>query len=534
MPVLLAVPRIAGGTLDVTINDGRPLFVVGRNGSGKSGFMHWLSMRVGVPSKSISGHRSNTLTFAGSDLTIALRRQQAGFDARHQVLPDARWIEQMNTKPVSAVLFDLFAAEHLRARMYTEAGLAKDEAGKQAAEAMLSPLTELNRLLALCAIPVRMQISAQEELEVVKDHVHYTANKMSDGERNALLLTAQVLTAQPGTALLIDEPERHLHHSIMKPLTAGLIALRPDCVFVIATHDIELPTVVPGAQTLILRECAFQSDMASAWEADLLPAGAELSDDIKAAVLGGRRKVIFVEGTSASLDLPLYQLLFPSASVVPQNNCREVENAVRGVRSAAALAWVEAFGVVDNDSRPAVEFAALEANGVFPLGVNTVESVYYHPTIVRRLAERRVRFMGGNVDTILADARTRTIAAVQPRIGYLATRRAHHKVRSMIFAQLPDDGSIERGEPVAISIDTATERGAFAAELTALAGADDWGVIIERFGIKNTGATNGIARALSMSTSDYEEAVRRMIADDPDARAAARAFFGNLLAALGI
>ncbi len=51
---------------------------------------------------------------------------------------------------------------------------------------------------------------------------HYSVAKLSDGERNALLIAATVLSVTPETLLLIDEPERHLHRSIISPpLTFG-------------------------------------------------------------------------------------------------------------------------------------------------------------------------------------------------------------------------------------------------------------------------------------------------------------------------
>ena len=43
----------------------------------------------------------------------------------------------------------------------------------------------------------------------------YGAAELSDGERNALLISAEILTAKDGTLLIIDEPERHLHRSII-------------------------------------------------------------------------------------------------------------------------------------------------------------------------------------------------------------------------------------------------------------------------------------------------------------------------------
>jgi hypothetical protein len=44
-------------------------------------------------------------------------------------------------------------------------------------------------------------------------------------------------------------------------------------------------------------------------------------------------------------------LLFPEISVIPKNNCRDVEHAVRGLRGAPQMHWIAAWGVVDNDQR---------------------------------------------------------------------------------------------------------------------------------------------------------------------------------------
>ena len=46
--------------------------------------------------------------------------------------------------------------------------------------------------------------------------------QMSDGERAAAIIAATVLVADPGTLFLIDEPERHLHRSIIEPFLSAL------------------------------------------------------------------------------------------------------------------------------------------------------------------------------------------------------------------------------------------------------------------------------------------------------------------------
>jgi hypothetical protein len=60
---------------------------------------------------------------------------------------------------------------------------------------------------------------------------------------------------------------------------------------------------------------------------------------------------VFVEGTEKSLDKPLYSLLFPNVAVIAKSNCRDVEVAVSGIRGAADLHWIHAFGIIDNDRR---------------------------------------------------------------------------------------------------------------------------------------------------------------------------------------
>ena len=61
-----------------------------------------------------------------------------------------------------------------------------------------------------------------------------------------MIIAAHVITADPGIVFLIDEPERHLHRSIIQPFLSALFNLRKDdCAFVIATHEIALPVENP-------------------------------------------------------------------------------------------------------------------------------------------------------------------------------------------------------------------------------------------------------------------------------------------------
>ena len=108
---------------------------------------------------------------------------------------------------------------------------------------------------------------------------------MSDGERNATILAATVLTVEPGTVLLIDEPERHLHRAIIEPFLSALFRQREDCTFVVSTHEIALPIVNPDVSVLMVRSCEWNGDTAKSWDVAVLDPNTELPEELKRAIL---------------------------------------------------------------------------------------------------------------------------------------------------------------------------------------------------------------------------------------------------------
>lgn len=60
----------------------------------------------------------------------------------------------------------------------------------------------------------------------------YKGRDMSDGERVALYLIAQTLCVPKNKTIIIDEPEVHLHRSIMNRLWTAIENERQDCLFI--------------------------------------------------------------------------------------------------------------------------------------------------------------------------------------------------------------------------------------------------------------------------------------------------------------
>jgi ATPase subunit of ABC transporter with duplicated ATPase domains len=126
-------------------------------------------------------------------------------------------------------IFELLDAENVRARKIT-AAVDEDNLGlaKQLSRAD-APIKIINELLTLSALPIEISVEKNEQIFASKSgSTPYSVAELSDGERNALLIAADVLTAQPGTIFFIDEPERHLHRSIISQCEAYIwIACAP-------------------------------------------------------------------------------------------------------------------------------------------------------------------------------------------------------------------------------------------------------------------------------------------------------------------
>lgn len=77
------------------------------------------------------------------------------------------------------------------------------------------------------------------QVKIPGNDLTYSSADMSDGERAIFYLIGQVLVAATNSVLIIDEPELHIHRSIMSSLWDQLESARQDCAFIFITHDIE-------------------------------------------------------------------------------------------------------------------------------------------------------------------------------------------------------------------------------------------------------------------------------------------------------
>ena len=62
----------------------------------------------------------------------------------------------------------------------------------------------------------------------------------------------------------------------------------------------------------MLRSCQWSGSECIAWDAEILEPNSELPPELKLAILGSRKRILFVEGQPGSLDFSLYKCSFPN------------------------------------------------------------------------------------------------------------------------------------------------------------------------------------------------------------------------------
>lgn len=516
--------------LSFHLSAGESAFALGANGSGKSSLMH-LFYR-GQPDRSlrISAHRQTWFTSDSLELSPQNKRQAEQNIKNRDFNPDSRWKDDMAAARANIAIYELIDAENIRARSIAGA-VDSDEIdeAKRRAKAP-SSIAIINDLMRLAGLPITVAIHDNERIQAMKcDSDWYSIAELSDGERNALLIAAAVLTAAPDTLIIVDEPERHLHRAIISPLLTHLFAHRQDCAFVISTHDVHLPVDHPQSKLLLVRSCSYRDKVVKGWEIDVVQSGGSLPEELRCDILGSRRKLLFVEGTEESLDKPLYSILFPSASVVPKANCREVMQATRGMRDAHELHWAMACGLIDEDGREKEEVSALELEGIYAVRCYSVESLYYHPIMLTVVARRMSEINGSEPDQCVNDATDAALNAIQGHRDRLCSRLAARKAYEQLLSEAPSPADMEAGGILDVTVSRDDFMRAETEKFDAAMRIRDYEALLQRYPLRETPALNQVASKLGfLGRKPYEAAVLKACAEDGSAREALLGLLGAI------
>ena len=216
---------------------------------------------------------------------------------------------------------------------------------------------------------------------------------MSDGERAVLYLAAQVLCVPQNKTLIIDEPEVHLHRSIMNRLWVALEKYRPDCFFIYITHDTQFAAAHGQSDKIWIKEYDGTN-----WKLEKILDN-ELPEELLFDILGSRKNVLFVEGEKSSYDTQLYTVLYPDYYVIACGSCTQVIARTKAFQNNPTLHHCEVYGLIDLDYRSDYEIEKYKEDHIYTLNVAEVENLFLVEELIRLFANHLER----NPDEVFAN-----------------------------------------------------------------------------------------------------------------------------------
>ena len=524
------IPKISNDpddSIELSINKGDQLFIVGPNGSGKSALIQkFVSEYPHENIKRITAQRQTSLRPGNIDYTPAQRKKFDRNYLNYNRNDASRYLDQYSSEEQSAILYDLDNKYNtINEDIANDVRNQDMEKATETALKSKSPFEQINELLDQGRLNVNLKRT--EDRSIIAKHSHgqsFDITNMSDGERSAMIIASHVITAEPETVFLIDEPEKHLNRSISQPFLSALFDLRKDCAFIISTHEIALPLANPEALVLMLRSCQWENNQCVAWDAEViepnshLPMEARLTEEFKREILGSRKRILFVEGDSNSLDLQLYDRLFPNLTVIPKGSCENVINAVRGLRKSQDFHDVEAFGLIDGDNREK-EVDKLAENNIFALEVYSVEALYYYSEVIAAVAHQQVEFWGkGDPDELIELVHQKAIEILNdPNLAKrMAARRCERQVQELFWSKVPNWRSIMNTptQSICVPIDPRL----YSEELehfNALVDKGELDSLIARYPIRESQVFETIVKTLQCPNQElYQQLVVKLVRND--------------------
>jgi|GEM_PF-783187 len=519
-------PDFSDNNKSITLSSGQIAFVVGENGSGKSALMHHFYKSNAHNSKRIFAHRKILIKSNVASMTDVERNNAERNIIQSDMNSSARYSDHNADQKLMLAIFDLVRAETSRAFQIAQA----HDSGNQTLAAEISridsPIKIINSVFFNARIPIEISIASDSQIFASKNRCpKYSIIELSDGEKNALLMSIEILTAKPEGIIIIDEPEIHLHSSISSPLLSDLFSRRPDCSYIISTHDLELLGDSSAEKIIVIRNCQWNSGEAVSWDANIIESPRDIDNDVKASIKGGRKTILFVEGKESGRDVSIYSILFPAVSIIACGNCTEVKNSVRGMQGVQDLTWLNPLGLIDSDGQVSESLGKLQSENIFALPFYAIESLYYNKSVIAKII---FGFDPKSVSIELEKIEAIIKVEASSLKTHMCAMVCEKRARAEIMANLPKKADIlEGGTMPAIPLDYDQLLNTEYIIFDNLIENNIFG-IIGRYKIKSL--TQKIAAACGYKSDQrFEQAVRALIRNDNDLRAEIRATLGAIV-----
>jgi ABC-type lipoprotein export system ATPase subunit len=380
----IQLPTKKGNPNTAPIINFEQLVVVGANGSGKTRFGSDIEKRYSTKTHRISAQKSLSMPFEVSPKSKTKAEMEFQFGYQYDNMETTvrqKFSNRWGNKPSTFLLDDY---EKLMVLLHTE---EYEESLKFKQGQIERPITKLDRVESIwqTVLPHRKLIKKAGIIETYptgKPQNNYNATEMSDGERVIFYLVGEVVCAQENSIIIIDEPEMHIHKSLIKTLFDLIEIERPDCCFVYLTHDIDFAFSRQTATKIWTK--SYEED--NSWDYEFLDEAMPIPEQLYLEVLGSRKPVIFIEGDNSSIDYEIYEQVYFDFTLKPLGGCEKVIQSVKSFNEQNDFHHIESFGIIDRDRRQDADIVKLNSKKIWVLDVAEAENLLLIEPIVRELA----------------------------------------------------------------------------------------------------------------------------------------------------
>ncbi|MEZ4885764.1 MAG: AAA family ATPase [Chitinophagales bacterium] len=385
----ITFPNRTGTNENEILETENNIVLIGSNGAGKSRLGVWIEQQL---QNQVTVHRisaQKVLNIPDFAQLKSLEEAEKGlrwgrFDQIAAI--GRKMADRWGGKPATFLLNDydkllslLFAKNSERNRQHTQ----QTRESEGYIPVPDSPIDVIIRIWSFI-MPHRQIIFDDSKVLVKKEGgPDYHGKEMSDGERVVLYLIGQCLCAPENSVLIIDEPEIHLHKSLVDKLWNKIEELSQNKLLIYITHDLDFASSRADAHKFWIKNYN-GNDL---WEWDDVPTDENLPDGLILEIIGNRKNVIFTEGDNGSLDTTVYQLVYPEHHIIPRGGGEKVIESTKALRANTSIHHLNTFGLIDSDYKEEEEKAALLTHGIFTIPVAEIESLFCLESILRIMAD---------------------------------------------------------------------------------------------------------------------------------------------------
>lgn len=254
----------------------------------------------------------------------------------------------------------------------------------------------------------------------------YSASRLSDGEKAVLYHLGATAFAPQNATIIVDSPSMFLHPSIIAPLWDSVERMRPDCLFIYLTHDLQFASSKSQGPIVWVKHC---DTLHGTWDYEIMSAEDALTDELYLAILGDRRPVLFIEGDGKnSIDAKLYPLIFNEYTVKSLGGCDRVIESTRTFNNLRTFHNLNAQGIVDRDRRDSMEVEYLRKRQILVPEVAEIENIFMLEDVLKTLAIAN----GRDPEEAFQRIKTTLFHLFKADLHQQALQHTRHKVKRIV------------------------------------------------------------------------------------------------------